>query len=321
MAVSQPKLVTIIGGSGFIGTQLVQHLAKRGYRVRVGVRRPDLAGHLRPLGTVGQVHPVQVNVRNPESIMASVAGSDAVVNLVGILHESGRQKFRAVHTMGAANVAQAVKAAGIETFVHMSALGANSESESAYLRSRALGEQEVLASCPKAIIIRPSLVFGTDDSFFNRFGALARMLPFLPLIGEDTKFQPIYVGDVAYALATAVDGKVKGGKAYELGGPEVVTMRNIMELVNYYANRTRPLISIPTGLASFMASFAQILPNPMMTVDQVISLQTDNVVSVEADKEKRDLAAFGITPTGMDDILPDYMWRFRKHGEFERVDI
>lgn len=321
MAVSQPKLVTIIGGSGFIGTQLVQQLAKRGYRVRVGVRRPDLAGHLRPLGNVGQVQPVQVNVRNMDSIMANIAGSDAVVNLVGILHEAGKQKFDAVHTIGAANVAKALKATGIETFVHMSAMGADAESESAYLRSRALGETEALAAFPKAIIVRPSLVFGTDDSFFNRFGAMARMMPFLPLVGADTKFQPIFVGDVADALAAAVDGKVKGGKAYEIGGPEVVTMRNIMELVNLYANRKRPLIEIPTGLASFMATFSQILPNPILTVDQVASLQTDNVVSAEADKEKRNLKAFGITPTGMDDVLPDYMWRFRKHGEFERVEI
>lgn len=321
MAVPQPKLVTVIGGSGFVGTQLVQDLARRGYRVRVAVRRPDLAGHLRPLGTVGQIQPVQVNVRNMDSIVAGISGSDAVVNLVGILHESGRQRFRAVHAMGAANVAQAVKAAGIETLVHMSALGADADAESAYSRSRALGEQEVLKAMPKAIIIRPSLVFGTDDNLFNRFGAMARLFPALPLVGEHTKFQPIYVGDLAEALANAVDGKVKGGKAYELGGSEVVTMRGIMELVNLHANRNRPLIPVPEGLAKFIATFAQILPNPMLTVDQVISLQSDNVVSPEAEKEKRTLKAFGVTPTPLNDVLPDYMWRFRKHGEFERVEI
>lgn len=320
MPIEQPKLVTIIGGSGFIGTQLVQDLARMGYRVRVGVRRPDLAGHLRPLGTVGQIQPMQVNVRNYESVMAGVAGSDVVINLVGILYEGGRQRFRAVHTMGAAHVAQAAARAGVRTLIHMSALGADAESDSAYLRSRALGEDEVRKHFPEAIIIRPSLVFGPDDSFFNRFGMLARYLPVLPAIGAKSRFQPVYVGDVAAAIAKAAGGAVKSGTAYELGGPEVVSMHQIMELVNKYAHRSRPIFDVPEGLARFQAWFLQWLPHPLLTIDQVVTLQHDNVISEAAENEKRTLKAFGVAPTPMDDVLPDYMWRFRKHGEFERVE-
>ncbi|MCB1518744.1 MAG: complex I NDUFA9 subunit family protein [Hyphomicrobiaceae bacterium] len=320
MPIEQPKLVTIIGGSGFIGTQLVQDLARMGYRVRVGVRRPDLAGHLRPLGTVGQIQPMQVNVRNYESVMAGVAGSDVVINLVGILYEGGRQRFRAVHTMGAAHVAQAAARAGVKTLIHMSALGADAESDSTYLRSRALGEDEVRKHFPEAIIIRPSLVFGPDDSFFNRFGMLARYLPVLPAVGAKSRFQPVYVGDVAMAIAKAAGGAAKSGTIYELGGPDVVTMHQIMELVNEYAHRNRPIFDVPEGLAKFMAWFAQWLPHPLLTIDQVITLQNDNVVSEAAEGEKHTLKAFGVAPTPMDDVLPDYMWRFRKHGEFERVE-
>lgn len=320
MPIEQPRLATIIGGSGFIGTQLVQDLARAGYRVRVGVRRPDLAGHLRPLGAVGQIQPMQVNVRNYESVMAGVAGSDVVINLVGILYESGRQRFRAVHTMGAAHVAQAAARAGVKTLVHMSALGADAQSDSLYLRSRALGEEEVRKHFPDAVVIRPSLVFGPDNSFFNRFGMLARYLPVLPAVGAKSRFQPLYVGDLAAALTKAADGRLKPGATYELGGPEVITMHEIMERVNHYANRTRPILDLPAALAKFVAWFAQWLPHPQLTVDQVVTLQNDNVVSDLARSEKRTLEALGITPTPMDKVLPDYMWRFRKHGEFERVE-
>lgn len=320
MVTQQPQLVSVIGGSGFVGTQLVQELARRGYRVRVGVRRPDLAGHLRTLGMVGQIQPMQVNVRNMPSVQAGVAGADIVINLCAIGVEGGRQRFRAVNTMGAANVAKAAKLAGATRFIHMSALGADIDASSAFLRSRALGEVEVKAAFPEAIILRPSVIFGPDDDFFNRFGTMARLFPVLPVVGAQTKFQPVYVGDVADALAAAADGDVATGKIYELGGPEIVTMRQIMEEVNAQALRSRPLINLPDGLANFIAFFTQILPNPMLTQDQVKSLSVDNVVSDEAGKQKRTLKAFNVSPTPMSQILPDYMWRFRKHGEFDKAE-
>lgn len=313
-------LVTIIGGSGFIGTQLVQQMARKGYRIRVGVRRPDLAGHLRPLGAVGQIQPVQVNIRNSDSVTRAVNGADIVINLVGIGHEGGKQRFRAVHTMGAANVATSAAEAKVATLVQMSALGADAESESNYFRTKALGEAEVLKAFPKAIIMRPSLVFGQDDTIFNRFGMISRMSPFIPVIHGNTKFQPAYVGDVATAFVAAAEGHAKPGKTYELGGPDVETMKQLMARVLHEAHRSKPLIPVPAALAKFGAWFTQILPNPILTVDQVIQLGMDNVVSDSAAKDKRTFAGLGVTPTPMDDVLPDYMWRFRKHGQFEHVE-
>lgn len=321
MAEAHGKLVTIFGGDGFVGTQLVQKLAKQGYRIRVAVRRPDLAGHVKPLGTVGQIQPVQANLRNKPSIAHAVAGADIVINLVGILAETGRQRFRAVHTMGAKNVAEAAKKAGATALVHMSALGADEKSESAYQRSKALGEAEVLKAFPSAVIIRPSIIFGQDDGFFNLFGALARLFPIIPLIGGDTKFQPVFVGDVAEAFARAANGQVKTGKTYELGGPEVETMRELMQRLLAEAHRNRWLVPVPMALARLKAWFLQMLPWKLLTVDQVIQLGHDNVVSPEAIKQKRDLAAFGINPTSMDAILPTYLWRFRKHGQFDKVAV
>jgi uncharacterized protein YbjT (DUF2867 family) len=312
------KLVTIFGGSGFIGTQLVQHLARRGYRVKVAVRRPDLAGHVRMFGFPGQIQPVQANLRYPESVMAAAQGSDIVINLVGILFEKGNQKFRAVQTLGAKNVAEAAKAVGAQQLVHMSAIGADLDSPSAYARSKAQGEAEVLKAFPDAVIIRPSIVFGPNDGFFNMFGTLARYLPVLPLIGAKTRFQPVFVGDVAEAFAIAADGAVKGGKVYELGGPEIETMREILDRVRSETRRPRPLFPVPFWLAKLKARFLGLLPKPLLTVDQVVQLQIDNVVSPEAIRQKRTFAAFGITPTGMDAVLPTYLWRFRKHGEFDR---
>lgn len=313
-------LVTIIGGSGFIGTQLVQQMARKGYRIRVGVRRPDLAGHLRPLGAVGQIQPVQVNIRNFDSVARAVNGAEMVINLVGIGHEGGKQRFRAVHTMGAANVATAAAEAKVATLVHMSSLGADAESESAYFRSKALGEAEVLNAFPKTIIVRPSLVFGPDDTIFNRFGMIARMSPVMPVIHGKTQFQPVYVGDVAAAIVTAAEGAAKPGKTYELGGPEVENMHQLMERVLREAHRSKPLLPVPAGLARFGAWFTQILPYPILTVDQVHQLASDNLVSESAVKDKRTLAGLGITATPMDEILPNYMWRFRKHGQFEHVE-
>lgn len=312
------KLITIFGGSGFIGTQLTQELARSGHRVRVAVRRPDLAGHVRMFGFPGQIQPVQANLRYPESVARAVEGTDIVINLVGILFEKGKQRFEAVQTQGAKVVAQAARAAGAERLVHMSALGASETSPSAYARSKARGEIEVLEAFPDAVIMRPSLVFGPDDGFFNLFGMLARMAPVMPLIGGDTKFQPVYVADVAQAFALAAQGAVKGGKIYELGGPDVETMRQLMERVLCETRRKRPLFPVPFGLAKLKASVLALLPKPLLTPDQVIQLGIDNVVSPEAVRQKRTFAAFGITPTGMDVVLPTYMWRFRKHGEFDR---
>lgn len=319
MTRTSEKLVTIFGGSGFVGTQLVQELARKGYRIRVAVRRPDLAGHVKPLGSVGQIVPIQANIRNMESIQRAVAGADIVINLVGIRAESGRQRFRAVHTMGAKNVAEAARKAGVETLVHMSALGADAKSQSNYACTKALGEQDVLKAFPNAIIMRPSIIFGQGDGFFNLFGALARLSPVLPLVGAKTKFQPIYVGDVADAFAAAATGKAKPGKIYELGGPEVETMRQLMQRLLKQVHRTRILLPVPTMLAKFKAFFLQLLPSPLLTVDQVILLESDNVVSDEATKQKRTLAAFDVLPTSMEAILPTYLWRFRKHGQFDKV--
>ncbi len=311
-------LVTIFGGDGFVGTQIVQLLARKGYRIRVGVRRPDLAGHLRPLGGVGQIAPIQANVRNAESVRRAVSGAHIVINLVGIGYERGRQRFRAVHTMGARNVAEAARAAGAEHLVHMSMLGADLQSPSALARSRALGEVEVLAQFPDAVIIRPSIIFGQGDSFFNLMGSLARLFPVLPLIGGKTRLQPIYVGDVADAFVAAAEGQVKGGRVYELGGPEVLTHRELMQRILHETMRHNPLLPVPAGLGKLLALPFAILPTPLLTGDQVDLLQADNVVSPEAHKEKRTLAAFGIHPTPMDAILPSYLWRFRKHGQFDR---
>ena len=314
------KLITIIGGSGFVGTQLVQKLAKQGHRLLIGVRRPDLAGHLRPLGSVGQISLMQVNVRNKESISHAVAGADIVINLAGIWYERGRQRFRAVHTMGAANVAQVASELGVQTLVHMSELGADKGSHSPDLVSRALGDEEVLKAFPKAIILRPGTIFGSDDWFFNLIGSWARLFPLLPVIGANHVKQPVFVGDVAEATAMAALGRVKGGKIYELGGADVETMRELMARILRETHRNNPLVNAPNGLAKFKAGFMQILPNPWLTVDLVEKWNTDIVVSDEAQKEKRTLSAFAIKPKTMDAVLPTYMWRFCKRGQFERAE-
>jgi len=312
------KLATIFGGSGFIGTQLTQELARRGYAVRVAVRRPDLAGHVRMFGFPGQVQPVQANLRFPDSIAAAMSGSDVVINLVGIAYEKGRQRFGAVHIQGARTVAAAARAAGVGTLIHMSALGAEPRSASAYMRTKALGEAEVLKAFPQAIVIRPSVVFGPRDGFFNRFGFLARTFPVMPLIGGGTRLQPVYVGDVAEAIAKAADGMVRSGKVYELGGPEIVTMEEVIERVLEETRRKRFVLPLPQVIARLIASVIAIWPAPLITPDQVTQLGLDNLVSPEAVRQKRTLAAFGVIPTSMDAVLPAYMWRFRRNGEFDR---
>lgn len=309
-------LVTVFGGSGFLGRHVVRALAQRDYRLRVGVRRPELAGHLQPLGKVGQINPVQANVRYPASLEAAMRGSRIVVNLVGILSEGGAQRFNAVQAEGARAIAEAAARIGARV-VHVSAIGANANSASRYATSKALGEQAVLESAPDATIIRPSIVFGPEDHFTNRFAALARMFPALPLIGADTKLQPVYVGDVASAIADAVDGKTNAGATYELGGSEVMTMREAIELILRVAERDPMLVPLPFGLAKLKAAFLQFAPGDLkLTPDQVEMLKTDNVVSDAAKSAGLTLEGLGIAPESMAAVLPSYLWRFRKTGQF-----
>ncbi len=312
------KLVTIFGGSGFVGRHVVREIARRGYNIRVAVRRPDLAEYLRPAGAVGQVHPVQANLRYPDSVARAIAGADAVINLVGIMNPSGKQKFDSVHTAGAKAVVEAAKAAGLQKIIHMSALGVDANSDSAYSRSKAAGEAAVVSTLPQSIIFRPSVIFGPEDNFFNMLGDLARFLPVMPLIGGGrTKFQPIYVCDVAAAIANALDGKAKDGTVYELGGPEIKTFRECAEQVLKIAQRKRRMVSIPFGLAKFEARFLQMMPKPLLTVDQVNLLKRDNIVSPEALKEGRTIGALGIEPIVLAAVLPAYMERYREHGQYD----
>jgi NADH dehydrogenase len=309
-------LITIFGGSGFLGRHVVRALCKQGYRIRVAVRRPELAGHLQPLGRVGQVHAVQANVRHPASVEAAVKGAHIVVNLVGILFERGRQRFAAIHGEGAGVVARAAAAQGVR-MIHVSAIGADRDSPALYARTKAEGEEAVRAAVPEAIIFRPSIVFGPEDDFFNRFAAIARLSPFLPLIGGgETRFQPVFVGDVAEAIAKAVSGEARAGTIYELGGPDVRTFKELMEFVLATIERRRLLVPIPFGLARLQAFFLQFLPKPLLTPDQVEMLRRDNVVSPEAKREGRTLAGLGIDPRSIAAIVPSYLWRFRKRGQF-----
>lgn len=315
-----PKLVTVFGGSGFVGTHLAQLLARAGYRVRIAVRRPDLAGDAKMLGGVGQIVPIQANLRNAASVQRAVAGADMVVNLVGIGFEGGKQSFSTVHSEGAGLVAQAAKAAGVTSLVHVSALGVDTAAEiSAYAKSKLDGETAVLAAFPQAVILRPSLMFGHGDGFFNLMGMLTRMLPVMPLISGDTRFQPVHVGDVAEAILKAAEGKVKTGRVYELGGPDIETHKALLERILRETGRKRPLLALPSPIAKLFALPFSILPiKPLITEDQVDLLGVDNVVSDAALRDKRTFAAFDIVPTAMDQILPQYMWRFRKHGQFDR---
>jgi NADH dehydrogenase len=313
-----PKLVTIFGASGFIGRHVVRALAKRGYRIRAAVRRPDLAGHLQPLGNVGQVMPMQANLRYRWSVDRAVEGADLVINLVGILNKSGRQTFSAIHGFGARAVAEAARGAGAG-LTHVSAIGASRNSPSAYARSKAEGERAVLETVKDAVVFRPSIVFGPEDHFFNRFAGMARYSPFLPLIGGgETRFEPVYVGDVAEAIARSVDGDLKGGTVYELGGPEVLTFRECMEEMLRVIERKRILLNTPWSIARMQAAVLGLLPKPLLTADQVIQLGIDNVVSEEAKKKGRTLEGIGIAGETVGTILPSYLWRYRVAGQFTR---
>jgi uncharacterized protein YbjT (DUF2867 family) len=313
-----PPLVTVFGGSGFVGRHVVRTLAKRGYRVRVAVRRPDLAGFLLPAGYVGQISLVQANLRYRHSVDRAVEGASHVINCVGILFETGRNTFDAIQDFGARAVAEAAHAAGAK-LTHVSAIGADVNSVSSYGRSKGRAEATIQSLIPDAVILRPSIVFGPEDSFFNKFAGMARQFPALPLIGGGkTKLQPVYVEDVAEVVGRSVDGTIKGGTTYELGGAEVMTFKDCLETVMRVTNRERALVSLPFGVASMIGSVASLVPfiQPPITADQVEMLKIDNVVSESASKEGRTLAGLGIRPVIASSILPSYLVRFRPHGQF-----
>lgn len=315
------RLITVIGGSGFIGSQLVRSLARRGYRVRVACRRPDLAGHVQPLGTPGQIMPVQVNLRYPASLAAACAGAYAVVNLASVLAPGGSQTFEALNVFGADAAARAARAAGADLFIQMSAIGADPEGESDYARTKAEGEARARAAFPGAMIIRPSVVFGPGDGFFNRFAGMARVSPVLPLIGADTRFQPVFVGDVAEAIATLIDRGMADGRTYELGGPEVESFRSLLERMLAVIQRKRLLLPVPWGAARIMGTVLGLLPKPFLTADQVKLLKRDNVVSSQAMADARDLRGLGISPRTMASQLPSYLYRYRKAGQFTAPSV
>ncbi len=305
------QLVTIFGGAGFVGTTLVEHLAKTGVRIRVAVRRPNSAMHVKPLGEVGQIQVVQANLRDEASVRAAVQGSDAVINLVGILFESGAQKFNAVHTRGAETVARISAELGVRTLVHMSAIGVDEESPAFYAQSKALGEKAVTEAFPDATIIRPSVIFGASDGLFNRF-AQAASLPILPVFSGDTKFQPVYVGDVVKVMVRALNDSNMQGKTYELGGADIYSLREMMQLAAKEARREPWFVDVPDYIAPFNVFFLGLLPNPPITLDQLRMLSKDNVVSDDA----QGLSDLNIAPTSLEAILPTYLHQYRPKGQF-----
>ncbi|MBS1168218.1 MAG: 3-beta hydroxysteroid dehydrogenase/isomerase family protein [Proteobacteria bacterium] len=315
----EKPIVTIFGASGFLGRHVVRALAKRDWRIRAACRRPDLAAHLQPLGGVGQIMPMQANLRYRASVDRAVSGADAVVNLVGILSASGRQTHAAVQAFGARAVAEASAAAGISRLVHVSAIGADAASRSIYARTKAAGEAAVFDVAPDAVVLRPSVVFGPEDHFINMFGELAARSPVLPLIGGGlTLLQPVFVTDVAEAIARAVEGQVTGGRIYELGGPEVLTFRAIIERLLAETDRQPYLLTIPFGLAALAARLTFWLPGAPLTPDQVELLKAGSVVSAAAIGEGRTFEALGIAPTSLGAVLPEYAVRFRPHGQYDR---
>ena len=305
------KEVAVFGGSGFIGRYLVQKLARAGWRIRVPVRMPDSALFLKPLGDVGQIVPMAANLRDEASISRAIAGTDAVVNLVGILYERGRQTFEEVHHRGAARIARLAREAGAERLLHMSALGADAASPSAYARSKAAGEKAAAEHFPGATVFRPSVVFGPEDDFFNRFAELARFLPALPLIGGGhTRFQPVYVGDVAEAIANALHDPATRGVTYELGGPRTYSFRELMEILLAEIRRRRLLLPLPFWIASLQGAVLSCLPKPPLTRDQVRLLKRDNVVS----GTRPGLTDLGVKPTALEVVIPSYLDRYRPGG-------
>ncbi|MSP95166.1 MAG: complex I NDUFA9 subunit family protein [Alphaproteobacteria bacterium] len=313
-AIPSTKLAVVYGGSGFLGRHIVRALANDGWRIRVAVRHPNTAHFLKPMGRVGSIQIVKTNINNDASVEAAMHGADAVINLVGILVPGGSQRFDAIHIEGARRIARLAAAQGVARLVHISALGAAKDSTARYFRTKAEGEAAVRDAYASATVFRPSLVFGPEDDFFNRFGWLARMSPVLPLIGGGkTRFQPVYVGDVAQAIVQVLAKPETAGKVFELAGPQVYTFKEIMQLVLRETRRKRILLPLPFRIARIQAMFLGLLPKPLLTLDQVRMLATDNVPS-DGSLGLRDL---GIAPTAAETIIPSYLWRFRKHGEFE----
>lgn len=315
------KLVTIYGGSGFVGRYIARRMAKQGWRVRVAVRRPNEAMHVKPYGVVGQVEPVLCNIRNDDSVRAVMQGADAVVNCVGTFDRKGRNNFEAVQHEGAERIARIAAETGVEQMVHISAIGADAESASDYCRTKALGEQGILEHFPNAVILRPSIMFGAEDGFFNRFAGMARFTPILPLVGAQTRFQPVYVDDVAKAAAMCVEGQAEPG-IYELGGPDVHTFREFMQQMLGVIRRRRGIINIPFWIAGIMGWAMELVQTltlgaipAMLTRDQAKSLRADNIVSDGA----RGLSDLGIRPVATEAVLPDYLWRFRPAGQYEAI--
>ena len=325
------RIVTIFGGSGFIGRNLVRSLTANGDIVRIAVRDPEKALFLKTSGEVGQVAIWATDIRSPEQVLSAVNGADLVINAVGILYESGKSTFQAIHKEGAATIAQAAKQAGVKQLVHISALGASTDSQSAYARSKAEGEATVLEAFPQAIIFRPSVVFGADDDFFNKFAALAKLSPVLPVVGSPTIpqislfkddspieinlygdggpcFQPVYVGDVVNAIMSALMDSSSEGEVYELGGPTVYSFKELMELVNEQTDQHCLLIPVAYWQLAIEAWFLEKLPKPIITRDHITMMKQDNVLS----GEKEGLEAFGIQPTQAEAILPSYLHRFKR---------
>ncbi len=323
---SDDRLATVFGGSGFVGRHIVRALAREGWRVRVAVRRPDLAGFLQPLGAVGQIEMVQANLRYPESVKAATEGANAVVNAVGVMRPTGRQSYEAVHVFGAAEIARAAAAEGVGALVHVSGIGADATSNNPYIASKGRGEAAMREGFADAIVLRPSIVFGPEDEFFNRFAALARFLPVLPVFGGGaTKLQPVFVGDVGLATARALDGAAAAGRTYELGGPEVMSLREAMERTLRIIERRRALVAIPFGVSRLLArstEFASAIslgrfPKMLTTTrDEVELLRHDNLVSAAAIAERRTLRDLGVEPQGFEAIAPAYLYRFRKTGQY-----
>ncbi len=314
------KLVTVYGGSGFVGRYIVRRLAKDGWRVRVAVRNPNEAMFVKPYGAVGQVEPVFCNIRDDDSVRSVMHAADAVVNCVGVLDEIGKNTFAAVQADGAERIARIAASMGVEAMVQMSAVGADAESYSEYARTKAAGEVGVLAHMPNAMILRPSIIFGDEDGFFNRFAGMSRFGPVLPIVGAGTKFQPVYVDDIAAAAVIGVQGRAQG--VFELGGPDIHTMRELMNEMLTIVRRRRLVLNIPFFAAQMMAFGFKVgrmlslgLERGPITADQVKNLRIDNVVSDGA----QGFEALGIMPTAMEAILPDYLWRFRPSGQYDAI--
>ena len=316
------RLVTIFGGSGFLGRQIARRMAQEGWRVRVACRRPNEALFVRPYGAVGQVDPVFANIRDDSSVKAALMGADAVVNCVGTFDKGGANNFDAVQNVAAGRIARLAAQGGVEALVHISAIGADAQSASAYQRSKAEGEAAVKGAFPGAVILRPSVMFGTGDGFFNRFAGMALMGPVLPIIGAKTRFQPVHVEDVAEAAVKGVLGWAKAG-TYELGGPDTETFRALMQRMLATIERRRLVVNLPFWVAGILgggldlasALTLRLIPNRLITRDQVASLRNDNVVTAGA----KGFADLGITPRAMGSVLPDYLWRFRPSGQYAAI--